>query len=339
MRTIPSGVFEFGKLPACPSVRGVVVGGPYFADDQAEREAAARQRDPSFYQVTTVAVDVLTYGSRFRTFLAKVPIVPQRHALNDYTSLWIPRVSSTDLRTGAAPVLSRADGTPSDPKDLDGDHVLVEFLENDTAQPYIRSELPHPRTAYRQLHAAGDAVESRFRGVVTRIDKDGNVLVDTTKANSGAITAQGAETPALDAGHGKVTLRMGHNAPFVLEGVDADGGAQKFKVEIDPAAKKFRVRLDNGLSLEITDKDANAILQLGGGAVNAAIYQHLETWWNTVAWPAIQIAFDTHVHASAMGPTAVPVPLMGVSTPTAGTLAGTPSGASIKANKVKITDG
>jgi hypothetical protein len=334
MRTIPSGVFEFGKLPSCPAVRGVVVGGPYFADDQAEREAAARQRDPNFYQVTTVAADVLTYGARFRAFLAKVPIVPQRHALNDYTGLWIPRAASKDLRTGTGPILSRDDGTPSDPKDLDGDHVLVEFLENDTTMPFIRSELPHPRTNYRQLHAAGDAVESRFRGVVTRIDKDGNVTVDTTKANSGAIDSNGAEMPALDANHGTVMVRMNHNAPFVLEGLDADGGNEKFKLEIDPAAKVFRVRLDNGLSLEITDKDGAAILQLGDGIVNAAIFQNLEAWWNGTAWPAIQASFDAHVHPSAMGPTGPPVPLFGLVTGTAGTLA-----ADVKANKVKITDG
>lgn len=336
MRAMPSGLGN-PKSFSTPVVRGVVVA-VYFSDDQAERVDALKQQDPKFYGMKSVAADVLTYGGRFRSYLQKVVVVPRRHALNDYEGLWIPRAATVDLSTGGAPIYNNKDGVPSDPRDLDGDHVLVEFFENDPRQPFIRDELPHPRTKYTQLKAAGDAVESRFRGVVSRIDKDGNVTLDTTKANSGAInptsSPPGEETPALDATHGKVTVTMNHLAPFTLVGLDDAGGAEKFKVEIDPAAKKFRVRLDNGLSLEITDKDGAAILQLGDGTVNAAIFQHLESWWNTTAWPSIQASFDAHIHPSAMGPTGPPVPLFGLITASAGTLP-----VNVKANKTKITDG
>lgn len=298
-RKWPTGLDDATEQrPPAPMVRGVVVA-VYFSDGQEDRAVSARQRDPKFanYGVRNVAVDVLTYGGRFRTPLCKVPIVPRRHGLNDYEGLWIPRAATVDLATGGAPILKATDGfTTSDPRDLDGDHVLVEFLENDTSQPFIRDELPHPRAKYVQVKSAGDAVESRFRGVVTRIDTDGNVLLDTTKANSGAIApgpgpTAGDETPAADNAHGKVTLRMNANAPFVLEGVAAGGGGEKFKVEIDPAAKVFRVRLDNGASLELTNNAGAAITILGDGAIKATREDLLNTLWGQ-----LKGYLDAHTH-------------------------------------------
>jgi hypothetical protein len=281
------------KSFSTPVVRGVVVA-VYFSDGQQERVEAVRQQDPKFYGMKSVAVDVLTYGGRFRSYLQKVVVVPRRHALNDYDGLWIPRAATIDLSTGDAPIYDNKDGTPSDPRDLDGDHVLVEFLENDPRQPFIRDELPHPRTNYTQVKAAGDAVESRFRGVVTRIDTDGNVTLDTTKANSGAVNAQGAETSALDATHGKVTVRMGRLATFTLIGLDDAGGAETFKVDIDPAAKKFRIRLDAGAALDLTDKDGNTVTLLGNATVKAVREDLLNTLWGQ-----LKVYLDAHVHPEA----------------------------------------
>jgi hypothetical protein len=275
-----------------PIVRAVVVA-VYFADGQEERAASMQQRDPKFYGVKTVAVDVLTFGGRFRAYLQKVPVAPRRHGLNDYDGLWIPRAASVDLSTGGPPILGQTPGqTPSDPRDLDGDHVLVEFLDNDPTQPFIRDQLPHPRASYTQLKAAGDARESKFRGVVTRIDKDGNVVVDTTGANSGAIhQTTGEETAALDNAHGKLTIKLNHNAPFQLVGVDTAGGAEKYSLAIDPAAKTFTLRLDNGSALTVTDKDGNAVLQLGDGAVKATREDLLNTLWGQ-----LKTYLDAHTH-------------------------------------------
>lgn len=307
MRRHPNGVADSIPSYVAPTVRGVVVA-VYFADGQEERAVAMRQRDPKFYGVKGVAVDVLTYGGRFRSFLQKVLVVQSRHALNDYKDLWIPRSSTKDLSTGLPPVLELGAGATSDPRDLDGDHVLVEFLENDPSQPFIRDTVPHPRASYTQLKAAGDAVESRFRGVVTRIDTDGNITVDTTAANSGGISATGAETPALDAGHGKLTVRMNHNAPFVLEGVDTAGAGQTFKIEIDPAAQRFRLRLGNGASLDIVGKDLTAIATIGNGLVSAAIAEQLQALWGDfVTWATTTLTVPTGMGPS--GPSTVPPPL------------------------------
>lgn len=303
-----------------PTIRGVVIT-TYFADDQGAHEAIARQADPTFYGVKSVACDVLTYGSRFRAFLPKVPVVQARHGLNDY-DLWKPRGTQWDLGGAVArtPVYSSQTGEPvSSPKDLDGDHVLVEFAEGDVSQPFIRSAIAHPRAQYRQTAALGDAREMRYRGVVVRIDNLGNVAIDTTHASAGRVdetgggsadvALRGEEVPALqdaaDAANGGISIRMNHNAPFVLEGVDLDGVGQKYRIELDPVAKKFLVRLDDGSSFDLTDKGPGAIAIIGNGAVKAAIADHLQSWYAT-ALTGLKSYLDTHIHSTGMGPSGPP---------------------------------
>jgi hypothetical protein len=329
----------FGKMP--PSVVRAVVISTYFADfadagnDDAAEAFLLRDMNAPNAKIMAVSCDVLTYGSRFRAFMQRVPVAQQRHGLNDYSGLWIPRGTTTDLQTNQPYNLDGTKGPVSDPRDLDGDHVLLEFFEGDTQQPFIRSAMPHPRSNFRQLAATGESHASRFRGVTTTVDKDGNVVVDTTRANSGAIDANGAETPALDLAHGNVTLRMNHNAKLVVEGVNAAGGAQKFKIEVDPTGDGLiTFRLGNGATFSLTKKDADAIAQLGTGTFNPAVFQHLKTWWESTVWPTIRATFDAHIHPSGAGPTGIPVPLLAPFNGTAGLVA-----ANVQGGKVKFPDG
>lgn len=309
-------------------VRAVVIA-VYYADDQDDRATVAG--DPDFPEIKTFAADVLTYGGRHRAFLPKVPVVVRRHGVNDYDGLCPLRETTKDLSTGAPPVLNRTDGEPGDPRNFDGDHVLVEFLENDPGQPIIRDVLPHPRAKYRLVRADGEQKRSRYHGVETSIDRDGNVVVDTTQANSGATDAAGDETPALDAAHGNVTVRVNHNAALTIQGVNADGADEKFSLTVKDG--ELRVRLTDGESLLVVDKDGAASLKLGNGAVHAAIFEHVQTWWDSVAFPAIQILFDAHIHPSGMGPTGpTPTPLAAIAEAVAMLL-------SAKSGKLTFPDG
>lgn len=288
-------------------VRGVVVS-ISFADQQQEREESARQRDPRFTAVTSVCASVLIYGGRTRAFLVDVPILPRRHGINDYTGLWIPRPSTKDLSTGAAPVLTREPGgpAPSNPKDLDGDHVLVEFAAGDVTQAFIRDSFPHPRANHRQLVAAAEAWESRFHGAVTKVDKDGNVLVDTTLASDGAVDGDGTETPADNDAHGTVTLRLAQHAPLVIEHVSPDGTVTKSRFSIDPDGKTLSWQVDGGEGLRVVDKDGNTIATVGNGAEHAANAEQLKIFYDSVK--AALDLYGPHLHPSAMGPTGTPVP-------------------------------
>ncbi len=70
--------------------------------------------------------------------------------------------------------------------------------------------------------------------------------------------------------------------------------------------KKFTIGIDGGASLEVTEKDANAIATIGDGAVSASIAENLKTYIDT----SVKIHVDSHVHPDAMGGTGPPTTQM-----------------------------
>jgi hypothetical protein len=309
-------------------VRAVVIR-TYFADEEKRvgvAEANARGNTP----IKAVSCDVLTYGGRHRFFLPRIPVAQAAHGLNDH-DLWIPRPSTIDLKTGQAPVLPQYGNVSdprsiSDPRNLDGDHVLVEFLENDPQQAFVRfDQLPHPSATYRMERADGERRRSRFRGVVQEIDEQGNLTVDTTQANDGVPDPAlfGVENPASDAAHGNVTFKVNSAAELTIIGLDQNGANEEFRLRIKDG--ELLIRLDNGESFLVQGSGNGTVVTVGDGGENVVTYSHLEALWN-----ATLALIDTHVHPSGMGPTGPPVPLLSAtqSLPT--------GGANVKSTKVII---
>lgn len=276
-------------------VRAVVIA-TFFADED-DRESAQGAYSPK-----NIVCDVLTYGGRYRSFLAKVPVVQHRHGLNDYTDLWIPRASTVDLSKAplAAPVLQRTEGeTTVDPRDLDGDHVLVEFLENDPMQPIINGSLAHPRSNYRLVKSDGESRRSRFRGVETSIDSNGNVRIDTTGANDGTLNDDGTETAADDSTHGRITVLVGKHTTFDVQGTD--GTTQTYELALSDG--QLEVRLQDGASMLLTGKDGSTNLIIGDGVMSAVLGERLQQYIDALV--LAQKTFNaTHVHPDGWGSTA-----------------------------------
>lgn len=307
---------------AAPSTGGVVTRAvviqTFFADDPSIGAGYTDNTGtPGAHprQIKAVAASVLTYGRPGRhAFLPRVPVVQARHGLNDHHGLWIPRPTTVDLSTGLAPVLpdgNQADREQTaDPTNLDGEHVLVTFLDNDPAQPVIMGALPHPRANYRMVAANGPQVRSRFRGVETCIDKDGNVIVNTYAANSGDIdpALEGLEPPVHDAEHGKVTLNLSAAAELNVHGVDQNGANEKYRLRLKDG--ELLVSFNTGVTLVVSEAGTDAKMILGDGTSSGMLFEAFQAWWNTVVAPT----HDTHVHPSGMGPTGPPAPLFAVVT-------------------------
>jgi len=293
-------------------VRGVVIA-TYFADEEDRPGIVGQARGLSIAQhdIKAVACDVLTYGGPFRFFLPRIPVAQPRHALNDHTGLWIPRPSTVDLRTGNAPLLPQGivsgsgDNTSavtqisnqervSDPRDLDGDHVLVDFVENDPQQAFIRSEqLPHPRANFRLTTDTGRAVRSRFRGVIQEVDANGNLLLDARAGNDGSINAAGEETPANAVGFGNVTIEANAEAEVNVVGRNDDDSNEQFRLRL----KKDELLLDlvAAISLLIQGNQTNTTMQVGDGAVAVAIANRLQSYIDTM----VKTEYDAHSHPEA----------------------------------------
>lgn len=76
-----------------------------------------------------------------------------------------------------------------------------------------------------------------------------------------------------------------------------NGVASGTKMVFNPD-KTVDLKIDGGSGINVTGKDGAAVVTVGDGAFNAAVFQVLETWWPTVA-----SAHLTHTHLVPSGAT------------------------------------
>lgn len=280
--------------------------------------------------VTPVAVycDVLCYTSMVnqRWQMLKQVLVSQPIGGMHRGRVWKPRAAKIDT-TESEIDLDRA----TNPAFLDGDHVLVGFIDDNPNTPIILRGIPHPsgdvgntdKPVGQRLNlkvADGDPDFWKHHGSYFGISDSGDFVVDTCLANDGSIDSKGNEPDAPE---------------------DGSVGNQIYRL---PKGSKVTVEID-GDTLKLENADGDAILTLGDGAVHATIYEALEAFWNNTMLPKF-VAFDAHVHANPStyiapliplpGP---PVPVTPVTVPPAPPLGAPTLATNIKSSKTKIPDG
>lgn len=173
-----------------------VVLATYYGDDGEARGWAGKTR--------AVYCDVRTYG-RYTRFLSRVLVLQEGHGLWD-TDFRVPRPSRSTLSGGDVVSQPSGDKVPTPAEDLDGDHVLVGFLDNDPHQPVVLPfVMAHPNSRYEPKAADGRVRRIRHNGTLIEIDKEGNVTLDGRGSAAEEFSAGGAEQSNSGTG-GKVLL-------------------------------------------------------------------------------------------------------------------------------------
>jgi hypothetical protein len=237
-------------------IRGVVVA-TYVLDDPnhplAEFDA----------QPVAVYCDVLTYGREIRLF--RNCFVSQERGGMHSGKIWKPRAASID-KSGNTVDLNKG----TNPADLDGDHVLIQFIDGNINQPVITAGIHHPSAdvgneekeignRMRLKLEDGDPDFCKHKGAFYGIDKEGNFVVDTRQA------------------YAKDEFETDASEPVPLE----DGSAGNHIIRL-PKGSKLSVSIEDGETFEVDLKDADALLKLGDGAVGVALATHLETLYNNL---------------------------------------------------------
>ena len=190
-----------------------------------------------------VAADVRTYGSRSSRNLYHVPVLQLRHGLQD-EEVWIPRPSRIAIAGGMLVTEASTSGPrPTPAEGLDGDHVLVGFLENDPAQPVVLPfTMGHPASKRKIVGSEGHVWRRRFNGVLVEVDRNGNYVVDATGAAKEELGPGGSEISNSGTG-GKVTIKtkngVGGEASIEIDssGNIAINAAPLSKVTVDSLAE------------------------------------------------------------------------------------------------------
>jgi hypothetical protein len=236
-----------------------------------------------------IECDVLLLKSS--VFYPRVPVVQRDHGVNN-ANLWLPR-PTTRVIDGSALNFTRvsARGTkqtiPQNPEELDGDIVVLEFLEGDLEMPIITGAFTHPKTNRLVIEGSGwsESLQGtergtphqnekyiRYRGVELRINDNGDVLIDTV----GATKDESNEVPAATGGQVRVRVKSTERFTVQMGTVDV------LEVWQDPLTQQ--VHIDLG-------EDADEAIVRGN---------KLTTW------------LLAHIHPDAVGGTAPPIDPAGV---------------------------
>lgn len=224
--------------------------------------------------------------------LPRVPVCQPNHGVNNAHDVWVPRPTSRVISTNIPLTLTASDlrglstGIVPSLADLDGDNVLVEFVEGRIDHPIITRALSHEQSKRKIIVGSGwaegevtpsrgsphkDEYYTHHKGTEVRINAKGDLLIDTV----GAHDDPAFEIPSLDSGQVRVRLKDG----------------LKFTIEC------------NGTDVLEVFKDAFGVhVDLGEGATEPLIKgQKLVDW------------LLAHTHPSGTGPTSAPTnPTVGV---------------------------
>jgi len=222
-------------------VRGVVIA-TYVVDDPNHPEKSDQYAETYEGKPLAVYCDVLSYSFRRNNRFVAFPrvLVSQDRGNMHSGRIWKPRATTKDVTATEW----TADGG-TNPANMDGDHVLVGFMDDDLTQPIILCGIPHPNAdngklntdvqatdedlvgkgRFRQLRKIdGDADFFKHNGAYYGVDDIGNFVIDTTfaypTATFEADNEQAVEPEPQTDGSGSVTVRLPMDARWSVQLLD-----------------------------------------------------------------------------------------------------------------------
>lgn len=217
---------------------------------------------------------------------------------------WIPR-PTTKARVDSLSLTVTTPGSFPWYSDLDGDAVLIDFLEGDANSPIVLGALPHERSERKLRSSEGDETNA--------LDPDPNAAAAAvtggwSEADAGA-TRGTAYSEEHYVNHKGTEFRINRAGDVLIDtagafGLDeneaATGGQGQIRLRIKDL-RKFTVECSGVDVLEVYKDALGAVhIDLGEGATEPVVLGAKLTTW-----------LLAHVHPTAMGPSGPPVALAG----------------------------
>lgn len=271
----PKGMIPLMRMSTLVPYRAIVLN-TYVTDDEENRSGVA------------VECDVFLIRANFR--LARVPVKQANHGRNNAWAPWIPRASTRLISTGAEvnfttrSTRGTSQGEASMPSDLDGDLVVVEFLEGDPDRPFISGALSHDQNLRRVVGPVTDADAALGW-------KEGDYRQGSPRRNEYFISHYGSELRINGQGDVLVSTVGAYDDP-TEEDASVEKGHVRFRVK---NSRRFTVEMDGTDVLEVWKDGGQVKIDLGDGAAQRLILgDDFKTFLNN--WMSTK--FDLHVHVA-----------------------------------------
>lgn len=193
--------------------------------------------------------------------------------------VWKPRAATQTIN--GQPFTPQSVGL--NPGEIDGDFVLIGFIDDMMNQPVILGALPHPsrdignetkRPGHRMrlILEDGDPEYIKHHGSFYGVGDDGGFEIDTTNAHNGALLPDGSEPEHTEGEGGNVQVRL-------------------------PAGANVTIEVDEGNSLEIQNSEGDTLFKIGDGAKHVAVGEPLKALYEE-----LKLWCETHTHPTGVGP-------------------------------------
>jgi hypothetical protein len=257
--------------------------------------------------------DVLIYTSisYCRWFpLSKVLVSQKRGGMHN-DDIWKPRAVSQNIFGD----FNSTSG--SNPGALDGDHVLIGFINNSFNEPIILKGIPHPsRDIYNEENELGKRIKLKVvdgdpdlikhHGVFHGILDSGDYVVNTVYANNGVTDDNGKESsPSIDGSSGNQRYSLPKDSIYSIEFKDVSNPINPVNtvtLTVRANDNNIEVIKDGENVLTVNDKGLLSILKLGNGSVSVAIATHLKILYNN-----LYNAIFSHIHPIGSPNTGSPI--------------------------------
>jgi hypothetical protein len=206
------------------------------------------------------------------------------------------------------------EGEGANPAQMDGDHVLIGFLNDSLDEPVIVRGLPHPsKDVGNDLYEVGKRLKVKLvdgnpdfckhNGVFSGVDQLGNHVVDSRYARDKVLLPGGLEPPPDVSGlKGNQKRELPSEATYEVAFYNMAAPIVPIEVARFKYTKEmFEILLTLLPTLKVEGSLLTAKLTLGSGAVSAAIAEHLETLWGQ-----LKFWLDNHKHPTGTGPSEKP---------------------------------
>ena len=278
--------------------------------------------DPNHFQNDThtpegakgVYCDVMAYannvpGMRWR-FIPRCMVLQDRGGIHD-GKIWKPRAATLDTSSGTVDetdnVVDLDKGT--NPANLDGDHVLIGFVNDNLNEPIILGGVHHPnvdvgneestqRQRLQLKQVDGDPNFWKHHGSKFGVDTNGDFVVDTRFAHDGEYENDGHEKDPPTDGSGSQQFDLPLDAEQKVTFWDMSNQESPVaKVTLETNQDKYTLTfVDSGFTFEVDDSGSQ--IKLGGSAEKAVLdslvqgeLSRLQTELNNLKWLIGRIRF------------------------------------------------
>lgn|SRR4030065_196559 len=256
-----------------------------------------------------VYCDVLIYTniSYNHWFILNKVLVSQLHGGLHNDDIWKPKATSKNI------LENLNDTIGSNPGSLDGDHVLIGFVNNSYSEPIILKGVPHPsRDIFNYDFSIGKRIKLKLvdgnpfyikhNGVFFGVNDSGDFEINSSFGNNGNTLETGEELLGGTSGNQSFILPdtsklliLFNNMINSLEPIEVI----KLEIKKDGDNLIFNINGENIITLNGGGNSTEMII--GSGAVHPAIASKLKILWDT-----LRLVFNNHTHPIPDGNTGLP---------------------------------